>query len=220
LDKDPVDPSRERIRWAYDPLNGTATGEGANDWYCERLWAIECVNVPARNRAAYQKEIAKDLDKAKAWRSKRGNFIESVKARHVKGKFDKESKRAAGKKSVSVRKRQFNKTELIKPDNMFWPMARYRRKFGSPDLPKNKKLKHVRSKVNGVKGVVVPGDDGEGPFRLRSSEGVELQKDDEEDVGSSGGEDELAADRVIVLYYRFVRFLSGAHGGGPVRRYC
>ena len=199
FDKDPLDPDRDRIRWGYDPASGPGTGEGANDWYCERLWSIECVSVPGRRRAEYQKDLAKDLDKAKQWRCKREKFIAKLKARLVNGKFNKESKRSAGKKSVSVRKRKFNRSKLIKPDNIFWPMSRYRKKFGSPDLPKNKKLKHVRAKVNGIKGVVVPGDDGDGPYKLRSSEGVEIQKDDEEDVGSSGGEDELADCKVIVL---------------------
>ena len=36
---DPVDSSRPSIRWAYDLADVTSsTGEGANDWYCERTW--------------------------------------------------------------------------------------------------------------------------------------------------------------------------------------
>ena len=41
----------------------------------------------------------------------------------------------------------------------FYPMDMYKKKFGSPDDPEKKHLGHKKSKVMGVKGVIVPGDD-------------------------------------------------------------
>ena len=45
---------------------------------------------------------------------------------------------------------------------------------------KNKKLGHVVIKISGEKGVVVPGDPGTGPFRLKHQDGSTIQEDCEE----------------------------------------
>ena len=97
--------------------------------------------------------------------------------------------RRAGVKSVAVRSQDYSDMQLIRPADDFYPMERYRKKICSPDDPKNKKLGHKRSCVGGVKGVIVPGDDGIMPFKLNRMEGLRTEKDTEHDVGSSDGED-------------------------------
>eukprot|EP00974_Lingulodinium_polyedra_P078406 7591900-Lingulodinium_polyedra.AAC.1 len=41
ITEDPVDPEgRSSIRWAYDAVESKeSSGQGSNDWYCERTWA-------------------------------------------------------------------------------------------------------------------------------------------------------------------------------------
>lgn len=99
-----------------------------------------------------------------------------------------------GIKSVSSRQQRYDDLSLIRPQDPFWPLDRYRRKFGSPSRPEAKKLKHVKMVVDGVAGVVVPGDDGEGPWLLERRSGTRMENDREDDVGSSGGEEAAASD--------------------------
>ena len=40
--------------------------------------------------------------------------------------------------------------------------------------------------------VLVPGDDGFGPWKVKTQEGREIAKAESEDVGSSGGEEDVA----------------------------
>ena len=58
---------------------------------------------------------------------------------------------------------------LIMPEDEFWLLRRYRKKFGDPKSKENKARGHKVCRKHGLKGVVVPGDDGEGPFRLQRS---------------------------------------------------
>ena len=71
-------------------------------------------------------------------------------------------------------------------------MARYKAKFGSPLLPKNKQLNHVATICDGIKGVIVPGDDGCGPFKIKNRSGIRIERLEKEDLGSGSDDDELA----------------------------
>jgi hypothetical protein len=102
---------------------------------------------------------------------------------------------AGGIKSVAVRHQTFEETALIRPRDKFWPIARYRKRFGDPTAPKNKTLKHRKVKLDGHIGVIVPGDDGDGPWDVERRSGGRFEKDSEESVGSSGGEDEVATEK-------------------------
>ena len=68
---------------------------------------------------------------------------------------DKALKRQAGKKSVSVVSSTFRERALVRNHDKFWPMKRYRSRYGSPSLPQNKKLGHERTIIDGMKGVIV-----------------------------------------------------------------
>ena len=68
----------------------------------------------------------------------------------------------------------------------------------SPARPR-KKLRHRKCIIDGIKGVTVPGDAGDGPWRLEHRSGVRIEKDNEEDVGSTDGEEEAANDKFNML---------------------
>ena len=104
-----------------------------------------------------------------------------------------------GVKSVAVRTQNDKDMVLVKPSHDFWPLSRYRARFGSPSRPANKKLGHKKCMLSGHPGVIVPGDDGEGPWKVEDRSGFRLEQDREEDLGSSGGEEELAAERFSTL---------------------
>jgi hypothetical protein len=89
-----------------------------------------------------------------------------------------------------VKKQQFEETALIKPADKFWPIERYTATFGSPDAPRNRALKHRKCKMSGYIGVLVPGDNGEGPWDVVTKSGERVKKEDELDVGSDGGDSE------------------------------
>jgi len=47
-----------------------------------------------------------------------------------------------------VHRKEFDETTLLRPDDLFYPIKKYRRIFGDVD----KKKGHVITKVNGIKG--------------------------------------------------------------------
>ncbi len=94
-----------------------------------------------------------------------------------KGMVKKNNLKEKGLRRVSVVQSKFKESSLIRPDDLFMPMGRYRKKYGSPSLPKNKKAGHRKARVDGVKGVVIPGDDGECAWRIRNTSGVRLMLD-------------------------------------------
>jgi len=79
---------------------------------------------------------------------------------------------------------QISDSALIMPDDDFYPLARYIKKFGDPRDPKNRKRGHVVGYSQGHKGVIVPGDDGIGPWKLRRSLRSETKRDEDESLGS------------------------------------
>ena len=167
-DKDPADDSRLAIRWGYDTFDGPPNLIGTNCWYCERAWMqISHLQVD-RDREKFKKLKGKDGDVNSKFKHRRDRVVEGVKKRILKGQSASSS---AGVKKVAVRTQKFSTSFVERPDDWFWPMHRYRKRFGSPNLPKNKSLGHVQSMINGDKGVVVPGDDGIGPFRLKHQDG-------------------------------------------------
>lgn len=59
--------------------------------------------------------------------------------------------------------------KLILPEDDFLLLPRYTKKFGDPNSKENKEKGHKVCRKHGYKGVVVPGDYGEGPWRLQQS---------------------------------------------------
>ena len=98
-----------------------------------------------------------------------------------------------------MREQTYTDRTLIRPADEFWPMRRYHDKFGSLSGAAQKKLRHRKCIIDGIKGVTVPGDAGDGPWRLEHRSGVRIEKDNEEDVGSTDGEEEAANDKFNML---------------------
>ena len=82
----------------------------------------------------------------------------------------------------------------MKPADKFWPLARYKAMYGDPSAPRNKQLKHKVCRMGGYLGVLVPGDDGSGPWEVVTRAGHRAEKDDEMDVGDDGGDEEQARE--------------------------
>lgn len=94
-------------------------------------------------------------------------------------------------KRVSVTDQKYSDVALCRPKDDFWPIERYRRKYGSPSA--NRKLKHKKVTIDGIVGVVVPGDDGDGPWALERKSGRRTMHDEDLEVGSSDGEEAVAS---------------------------
>jgi hypothetical protein len=185
--KDPVDEQRKSIRWLYDLADSVeSNGKGSADYYCEGAFIDHCHEVGDRDREKYQQELGKDREKLNLHLQRRAKVV----ARCLKRKSD--GRRQGGIRKVSVHQKEFEETALVKPADKFWPMNRYTAKFGSPQAPRNKKLGHVVIKMGGYKGVLVPGDDGEGPWDVITKTGSRAEKDEELSVGSDGGDEEAA----------------------------
>jgi hypothetical protein len=206
-DKDPVDTQRLCIRWAYDTSDGPSNSTGTNCWYCERTWSqISHLHVD-RDREKFKKLKGKDGDVNSKFKEKRDGVIERTKKKILKGHS---STSAQAIKKIVVRTQKFTSSFVEKPDDWFWPMVRYRKRFGSVNLPKNKKLGHVVSVINGEKGVVVPGDDGTGPFRLKHQSGTNIEEDREESCDS---DEEVAAQKFQDLHDEHVQSYKDAAQG-------
>ena len=194
VDPDPADDKRLKIRWAYDPQDPKlARGDGMNCWYCERAWCRIAHKEPDRDREKFKGDMGKDMAKKKMFMDERGKVVQRAKAADSKPKRRRGT--ASGHKRVAVRTQRYSNCELQRPDDLFWKLNRYKRRFGSPYAPKNKKLGHYISICEGIKGVIVPGDDGEMPFKIRRTQGTRLEKDKEEDCGSDSDDSELADDK-------------------------
>ena len=193
---DPLEPEKRKCcRWARDPTDPEkATGYGTCCYYCERLWYGEA-HKHDRDRIGFQSKLALCLSTLRDWRERRSNYISMLKDKAA-GLVEK---RSGGVKKVTLKRKRFNQTSLIRPEDAFYPIARYEKKYGSPLLQKNKALGHKVAKIDGVKGVIVPGDDGLQPFRLQRRSGEALEEDKEEDVGSTDGEEEMADDKFATM---------------------
>ncbi len=166
------------MRWAY------SDGSGSSDWYCERVWCAYYAHK-WRDRSKFQKAMAKDLKIMTDFENTRKKFIDDRK----KGKRYIAYKRGEGVKKTRVEQQSSYQTELVMSSDDFYPMQAYIDKFGSLDDPANKRMKHVKTKVNGVKGVIVPAGPPEGPWKVSrklvdSVKKAELMEDDNSDDGA------------------------------------
>ena len=74
---DPVSSERRSIRWAYDAADSVeSTGQGANDWFCERAWSEQAPLEMNRDRVAFQEAIAIDKEKLTRFLARRDAIIE------------------------------------------------------------------------------------------------------------------------------------------------
>ena len=192
---DLVDPQRSSIRWAYDKIfDLESNGIGANCWCCERTWSEHAHETGHRERGVFQAHLAKDRSALEVFLKSREALIQ--RAQKQKGAREK---RAGGLSQVTVGTKRFKKQYLDKPADDFWPLSRYRKRFGSPSRKENKILGHRKCVYEGYEGVMAPGDDGVGPWKVKTHEGREIAMQEAEDVGSSGGEEELAAAKFASL---------------------
>ena len=188
---DPINPA-VAMRWQRDPEDvNERNGIGSNCYYCERAWYDVCMEYD-RDKNACQNVLKKEVSKLQEWRANRHKRIEGMKARKLKGGESAPRKRQDGVKHVAVKNKTSKDLCLIRPDDDFWPLQRYRTKFGDPHSAENRRLKHKICTIDNIKGVAVPGDNADQPFKLRRQTIQSHQIEKEEDVGSSDGDQEVA----------------------------
>ena len=107
----------------------------------------------------------------------------------------RQSVRDGGIKRTVVKCTEEHKLELKPPPDDFYPYADYVRQFGDP--AKFKKRGHVVRRVNGIRGVVVPGTDRAGPWKLQRGFNSAVTKEDEHDTGGAGDDEGDVAEDVI-----------------------
>ena len=119
-----------------------------NCWACERVYFNDYrpFDGPNANRKKPQNKLGRSLPDREEFLKKRARFLR----RRRKGL-------------------QRWKPKLIMPEDDFWLLPRYIKKFGDPNSKENKKKGHRVCRKHGYKGVVVPGDDGEGPWKCQQS---------------------------------------------------
>lgn len=173
---DPCDPETP-IKWAYPPREGKPQGDA--DYYCDRTF--KCAYSHLHKRNEFVQKIGRDKKLHSEFHAKRAGFVESKKGGN---------RMAWGVQKKSLVEEEDQEMRLVRPEDEFWPMDRYKRKFGKVSSTKNQKLGHVKTTVHGVDGVIVPGDDGEMPFKLQRSTGSKVKKitivDDGESIDSEG----------------------------------
>ena len=118
---DPLEPAkRKTCRWARDPPEPeNANGLGANCYYCERLWFVEAPKHN-RDRTSFQSKLALCLSSLRDWRERRTNYISKLKDKHA-GKVEK---RSGGVQKVTLKRKRFTQTSLIRPEDAFYPSRR------------------------------------------------------------------------------------------------
>ena len=60
---------------------------------------------------------------------------------------------------MGVSNSKYDDTALIRPHDHFFPMTKYVKKYGDPLAPRNRKLNHTKTVIQGVAGVIVPADE-------------------------------------------------------------
>lgn len=86
-----------------------------------------------------------------------------------------------------------HKQSLVRPEDDFYPIEVYTRLFGCPKDSKNKKRGHRISIINGIRGVVVPGENTDRPWKLVRSVDGSIEMHEEHDNGD-GSDGEVEAD--------------------------
>ena len=168
--QDHVSPD-EPMRWKY------ADGSGMSCWYCDRVFNVQFAHLWP-SRSVYQNKIKENKHIGDEHKEKRNEFIESRK----NGKHKQHSVRPAGIKNLKVKTKEQQRVEMIAPEDEFWKLHDYIRLFGP--LSECKKRKHKITKMHGIRGVLVPGADSGGPFKIRRLMASEIEKEEEHDVGS------------------------------------
>ena len=102
------------MRWAY------TDGSGANCHPCERVWQTELSHHWAE-RASYKLACANDLELLKCHRERRLAWVA-----RKKNKAWVAGRRAGGVKKTTVKSRQSDKINLIRPDDLFYPLYEYK----------------------------------------------------------------------------------------------
>ena len=194
---DPVDPAR-LMRWVCESREPTPRSpnepRGGNCWYCERAWTTHIVHgTGGRSREQFKEAMGLDQAVMAQQREARAKVLEKAQKCAASGQP------AGSYKRVSVREQSFKETALVKPSDDFWEISRYRARFGSPSRAANKKLGHVKCRVGDHMGVIVPGDDGKGPWKLENRSGSRLELDKAEDVGSASDDEEAAEKKFADL---------------------
>ncbi len=160
-------------RWAYP------NGQGANCWPCERVWCTE-FSHRYKNRREYQDLQSTDLAVLENHNSRRAAYLTRRQSGGTRGGSRDGIKRA------SLKQRQQHDLQLCPPPDDFWPYESYVQRFGDP--AQNRKRGHVVRKVNGIRGVVVPGAERDGPWKLQRGFNSSILQDEDHDVDDAGEE--------------------------------
>jgi hypothetical protein len=182
---DPVDATKV-IKWAY------ADGKGLVDYYCNRVWQTQVCHQQDENgkaaREKYQKKLAKNNQEFGHFHKLRSNLINDRK-------LGRRNIRREGVNKVHLTKSKFKQSTLDRPEDDFYPINRYRKRFGDPRSAKNRALNHKICFVEGHRGVIVPGDDGAMPWKLKHSEGHSTNLVEDLEIGSSEEDGECAEQK-------------------------
>ena len=160
------------LKWAYPPYpDGSVQGD--NDWYCDRVYKSQFSHLHGRKEM--KRKLATDKSFHDAFLAARSHFVAQRK--------DGSKCIRAGAAKQRLEHVQAQEDKLMKPADDFYPLERYLDQFGDPR--KNRKRGHTVTVVQGVKGVLVPGDDGKQPWKLQRSYNSSVVKTDTVDSGES-----------------------------------
>ena len=97
---------------------------------------------------------------------------------------------AGGAKSSVVETTRSSELDLIAPEDMFYPLPVYIRKFNMDPKSKKdfKKTGHKVSIINGMKGVLVPASDPDGAWRVQRRLGSKIARADTHDTDEADEE--------------------------------
>ena len=163
------------MRWSYPD------GGGANCWYCERIWCVQISHSWPNGRKEYQEKLKADKNLQDDHIKKRSQFVGERKSGRGK---QRNSVRELGIKDVKVKTKQRRTVSLDAPEDDFWKIDDYVKRYGP--LSEAKKRKHTVTKYHGIRGVLVPGSETGRPYKVRRSIKDEIEKEEEHDVGSDG----------------------------------
>jgi len=196
-DKDDVDTRRACVRWCRDAeFPAEPLGRGDNCWLCERLWYREKLQHKME-RVEFQGTLGSNAEKLHGWRQRR-----AARAKEEKEKLEKRGEKKTlsdGIKAVGLNEKKSDALSLVRPEDAFYPLQRYINLYGHPDLSRNRKLGHKVCVIEGISGVVVPGDDGKMPFKLERRQSTSMELTREHDVGSDGGDESEAEGKFLEL---------------------
>ena len=153
----------EPMRWIDTRCHEKSGMKANNCWACEMVYFNDYrpFGGPNANRKNLQNKLGWSLPDREEFHKKRRRYLRRRRKGLKKWKPARNSKMV--KNVVS------HNDKLIMPEDDFWLLPRYIKKFGDPSSKENKKKGHRVCRKHGYKGVVVPGDDGEGPWKLQQS---------------------------------------------------